>query len=246
MRKACLFLLVFYFTLQKSVAGTVDIRLLSDLKSTSVIVSITSGKYLFKGDGKIIPDTLSAAIFEFNLKGDSIRAKTLEKPLGTFKNISLTGLTAANTFKLKSISPVLGTRSYDDELYLTTLNQQLMLINHVDIEKYVAGVVEAESGTIAGDEFYKVQAILCRTYVLANIAKHSTEGFNLCDQVHCQAFKGKTKDEHIFQASKATKDLVVVDNDLRLIPVTFCSNCGGQTANPEDVWGKPVPCLRSI
>jgi stage II sporulation protein D len=236
-----------FFLLAGTVRSTtIDVHLLSDIKPLSVIVSVSSGSYIAWGDGKRISDTLSSFILEFNLSGDSIITKTLEKKLGTFKHISLNAQVPASSFKLKSISPAVGLRIYDNDLLVSADRDQLILLNRVDLEKYVAGVVEAESGTIAEDEFYKVQSILCRTYVLANINKHAGDGFNVCDQVHCQVFRGKTKDPRIFFATNATKDLVVVDNDLKLISTTFCSNCGGQTVNSEDVWGKSTMCLKSV
>jgi stage II sporulation protein D len=229
-------------------ASTVDIRLLTNLPSTAIVVSVVSGKYVLTGDQKTISDTLHSAILEFLIKGDSIIAKTPEHSLGTFKTISIIALQPSCSFKLKSIVPMLGARSYDDNLRISKEKDkgQFLLINHVDLEKYVAGVVEAESGSLAADEFYKVQSILCRTYALSAIAKHASEGFNLCDQVHCQAFKGRAKDHRIALSSLSTKDLVAVDNEMKLISTTFCSNCGGQTVNSEDIWGKASPCLKSV
>jgi stage II sporulation protein D len=209
---------------------------------------VNSGKYIVIGDRKVVSDTLSAGILEFRIFGDSIIVKTMERILGLYKNISITSLHSSSSFKLKSIVPVLGMRTYDDNLLLSKEKDknQFLIINRVDLEKYVAGVVEAESGTIAADEFYKVQSILCRTYALYNITKHGAEGYNLCDQVHCQAFKGRTRNPRVAQSSYSTKNLVVVDSDLRLISTTFCSNCGGQTVNCEDIWGRPSSCLKSV
>jgi stage II sporulation protein D len=95
-------------------------------------------------------------------------------------------------------------------------------------------------------EFYKVQAILARTFALTHINKHVAEGFSLCDQVHCQAYYGKPKDLTIFKAIEETKGKVVVDENLNLIVAAFHSNSGGQTANSEDVWGSKTTYLRSV
>jgi stage II sporulation protein D len=40
-----------------------------------------------------------------------------------------------------------------------------------------------------------------------------------------------------------TRDVVIVDSDIRLITAAFHSNCGGHTVNAEDVWSKPVSYL---
>jgi stage II sporulation protein D len=120
------------------------------------------------------------------------------------------------------------------------------VINEAKLDNYIAGVTDAEAGTRCKLEFYKVQAILARTFALAHINKHVTEGYSLCDLVHCQAYHGKPRDLNVVKAVTATQGLVVVDQNLDLIVAAFHSNSGGQTANSEDVWGAYTPYLRSI
>ncbi|HRD38480.1 MAG TPA: SpoIID/LytB domain-containing protein, partial [Bacteroidia bacterium] len=74
---------------------------------------------------------------------------------------------------------------------------------------------------------YKVQAILARTFALEHLSKHVTEGFSLCDQVHCQAYYGKPRFADIFNSVNDTKGKVVVDENLNLIVAAFHSNSGG-------------------
>ena len=94
-------------------------------------------------------------------------------------------------------------------------------------------------------EYYKLQAILCRTYALSHLRRHEDEGFQLCDQVHCQAYKNKATFAQIINLVDETKGLVVVDSDLNLITAAFHSNCGGQTINSEDVWSMRTSYLKS-
>jgi stage II sporulation protein D len=121
-----------------------------------------------------------------------------------------------------------------------------LIINTVDIEKYIAGVVESESGTGSASEYYKLQSILCRTYLLAHLNRHVLEGFEVCDDVHCQAYLNEARSEAIKNAIFATRGLVVVDNDLNLITAAFHSNCGGQTVASQDVWAISTSYLKSI
>jgi stage II sporulation protein D len=151
-------------------------------------------------------------------------------------------------FKIKAVIPESKLRAYDDDLEVTLSadKKQFVLINKVDLEEYIAGVVESESGTKTSLEYYKLQSILCRTYLLANLNRHILDGYQVCDDVHCQAYLSKTKETEIAQAVMATKGLVVVDNDLNLITAAFHSNCGGQTVNSQDVWSIPTSYLKSI
>jgi len=81
---------------------------------------------------------------------------------------------------------------------------------------------------------------------LSNARRHANEGFELCDGVHCQYYKGKTNDAQIIAAGYATRGQVVVDNNLNLITAAFHSNCGGQTVNSEDVWALPMNYLKAV
>jgi stage II sporulation protein D len=138
-------------------------------------------------------------------------------------------------------------REYDNDLYISIRNDSFFLINDVNFEKYIAGVVEAEGGSKAHIEYYKAQAILCRTYAAKHYTKHLEEGFNLCDGQHCQAYKGRCKyNLSILDAALQTSGLVVVDSSRNLISATFYANSGGQTANSEDVWITALPYLRAV
>jgi len=231
-----------------SKSSTLSVRILSDLKVTSVIISPLFGEYNIYADGKIIArDTNSTNVFSLTILGnDSIKLKSFEKTIGTFLNVKFVGKQYPNSFKIKSVVPNGKMRSYDDHVEISVQNQTLKIINNVDIEHYVAGVVECESGSKTTSEYYKLQSILCRTYALSHVRRHETEGFELCDQVHCQAYYNKTNDAEIINAVADTKGLVITDSDLNLITAAFHSNCGGETVNSEDVWALPTTYLKSV
>ncbi|MEN9347777.1 MAG: hypothetical protein RLZZ77_1288, partial [Bacteroidota bacterium] len=111
----------------------------------------------------------------------------------------------------------------------------------IDVENYVPGVIEAEGGGDHEIEYYKVQAIISRTYALNNLRRHEAEGFSVCDGTHCQVYHGRPRHEPLArQATEATEDIVIVDDNIDLITAAFHSNCGGHTVNAEDVWSKPL------
>ena len=62
------------------------------------------------------------------------------------------------------------------------------------------------------------------------------DGYNLCDNTHCQAFNGISSDTLIDRAAVETKGLVVLDSDSILIISAFHSNCGGETSTSDFVW----------
>jgi stage II sporulation protein D len=138
-------------------------------------------------------------------------------------------------------------KNYGGQLSFTNNNGFLFITNTIDLEDYLPGVLEAEVGLNRPPEYYKVQAIICRTYTLSHLRRHEMEDFNLCDKEHCQVYKGISKKSiELNKAVQKTVGIVMVDNDFMLITAAFHANCGGQTVNSEDVWNKKLDYLRSI
>ena len=78
--------------------------------------------------------------------------------------------------------------------------------------------------------------MISRTYALANKRRHETEGYHLCDKVHCQVYHHKTENPDIIESAYLTSGYVITDADIQLVTAAFHSNCGGYTQNSEDVW----------
>jgi len=229
-------------------AVEVSVRILSTKVITSFIFSPIEGNYTVYGDGVIISDSDVTGIFQMNIDGDSIQLKTFERTIGKYGSVKMIAKQNDCAFKIKSVQPESKVRSYEDNLMVTIApdRKQFFLVNKVDVEKYIGGVVESESGKRSNLEYYKLQSILCRTYLLGNINRHLYEGFQVCDDVHCQAYLNRTLNKDVKKAVYETKGLVVVDNDLNLITAAFFSNCGGETCNSQDVWAVSTSYLKSV
>ncbi|TND08069.1 MAG: stage II sporulation protein D [Bacteroidetes bacterium] len=228
-----------------SAGADVTVRLLSDMKVSAALISVVSGKYELFADGKILPKPDSVGIFQLQLVNDSIEVRMPDDTLGRFKTFHLIPKSHDAAFKLKPVTPLSGTRMYFGELKVSSASQVFVFVHESDLEQYVAGVVESESGGYKVKEFYKVQAILCRTYALNHLGRHSQEGFELCDGVHCQVYRSRTISAVVQEAVLETHGLVLVDASLNLITAAFHSNCGGQTVSSEDLWTVALPYLRS-
>lgn len=224
----------------------VTIRIFSQIKVQSFTLSSNTGNYSVWANGNEIANTSKFPIIKLSYSNDSIEVKTFEQVLGKFKRVKFSSGDGVKSFRMKLISPDRKPRFYDDNLIIDVEGGSLRCLNEIVLDNYIAGVVQAESGRRSFDEFYKVQAILARTFALSHLEKHSPEGYNLCDHTHCQAYFGKTTELDIMKAVTETKGKVVVDENLNLIDAAFHSNSGGQTANSEDVWGSRLPYLRSV
>lgn len=229
-----------------SASEVLTVRILSQTKIKEIVFAPETGAYQVFANGRELLTLDAQNALKISIVNDSLEVKSFEKNWGKFTMVRLSSAEAERCFKLKCVNPERKPRFFDDNLNISVENGLLRLVNESVLDNYIAGVSEAESGLYSPIEYYKVQAILARTYALSHFGKHQAEGFNLCDQVHCQAFFGKSREATIVQAVNATRGKVVVDDDMNLIVAAFHSNSGGQTVNSEDVWGSSTTYLRSV
>jgi len=218
-------------------AQQLRIGLFNELNTKSVVFSVVNCSYLMVCDNRAIQTFRQGQNLFITKEGDSLRCIGLNIDFGLFLKIKLNAMADSAVFSLRPVDPKANIRYYDDNLELVINLGKMQTINIVDIDKYLAGVVESEGGLKAFPEYYKTQTILCRTYTLNHLDKHIEEDFNLCDGTHCQAYNGHNSgNTDILKAAFETRGLVITDDDTTLITAAFHSNCGGETENASKVW----------
>ena len=248
------FFFPFLFVLfsMKGFSVNMNVSIFSDLKVSSFSVKIKAGKYTLidKGNSEKNIHLQKNDSVNFTISNKHIFVSVRSEKKVQYDSLEMKGAGINAFFSIYLLKPSLKeVRSYEDNLDLYVANENFLIVNTIELEKYISGVVECEGGNLnAGEEFLKVQAIICRSYAVKNMKKHIKEGYQLCDQVHCQVYRGKCKDKssNIRIATYKTSGDVIVNDDNEIISATFHSNSGGQTVNSEDIWNKPLPYLRSV
>ncbi len=241
-------LLFFLLSVNSTFGSTfIDIKIFTGYQISSFNFTPVSGKYtVFDADKKLV-EILRDEVISFKIKNDTILVQKGTKVLGRSTSLNISGSGLLNNFRIKPANQEVKERNYDDNLQVTVLDGYFLIINQVEIENYVAGVVQSEgAGSVKDNDFYLVQAITCRTYALNNIKKHAKEGFNLCDSVHCQQYLGRCKNNEILASTFKTAGDVIVDKNNKMISAAFHANSGGQTINSEDIWKIPTSYLKSV
>lgn len=117
----------------------------------------------------------------------------------------------------------------------------LRIIVEADRESAVASVVAAEMKS-REREALKAMAVMARTYMLSQAARHRDEGFDFCDTTHCQLYRGETdlanetNRREVMNAVVATEGERLIFNN-SVVEVYFTAVCGGLTVTPALVWG---------
>ena len=133
-------------------------------------------------------------------------------------------------------------RSYRGDFLLTRSG----LLNVLDLEDYLRGVLPAEVGAKWPMEALRAQAIISRTYILRQSLNRSSRGYDVTDSVSDQVYRGAgVETARTNQAVQSTRgEVLIYGKDLAFTP--FHSDSGGHTANNADVWGRVLPYLGGV
>lgn len=101
-------------------------------------------------------------------------------------------------------------RSYAGRLALVPSGTGWMVINHLDLEDYLASVVGAEMPSSWSFEALKAQAVAARSYALAHLARPASQHWNLGNTTRWQAYGGLgTSSERSQRATRETAGLIL-------------------------------------
>ncbi|MBI2933270.1 MAG: SpoIID/LytB domain-containing protein [Planctomycetes bacterium] len=141
-----------------------------------------------------------------------------------------------------------GDRVYEGALHLIASRAGgLHVVNEVDLERYVAGVVGPEIGPGAPAEALKTQAVCARTYAYATWREtaHSAmrQIFDVYDDVRDQVYRGMPEPgSNVETAVRATAGCILTYEG-KPFKAFFSSTCGGSTENGADAFGVDLPPL---
>lgn len=119
--------------------------------------------------------------------------------------------------------------------------KSLLVLNVVNLEDYLKGVVPVEIGKLNQIEMeaLKAQAIASRTYALFQASQNVEREYDLEATVLDQTYSGAAVEDPLTnRAIQLTRGKVLTYNG-KLICSYYSTNCGGKTEYIEKVWDKP-------
>ncbi len=127
-------------------------------------------------------------------------------------------------------------------------DNKLTLINVVDLETYIAGVIPYEISVSWPVESQKAFAIVARTFAIDQVSKHwKAYGFNICATSNCQVYKGAAylDNAKVKEAISSTKGKITICNG-KLASMYYSSSTGNCTADVSKVWGSKIAWLSGV
>jgi stage II sporulation protein D len=140
-----------------------------------------------------------------------------------------------------------GSKPYRGSLEVKWRALGLLVINTLDLEAYLYGVVPKEAPTQWEMAALRAQAIVARTYALYKRTRQANRDYDVAaEYIRDQLYDGYgVEHARTTQAVNETQGLVLTCHG-ELIPAYYHAEAAGYTENIEQLWSSPHPCLRAV
>lgn len=125
-------------------------------------------------------------------------------------------------------------------------NGKLMLVNHIDIDEYLYGVLYHEVSHRWPMDALKAQAIAARTFALYQARQNRMQPYDLRSDIYSQVYGGSTSERwSTTMAVNATKGKVLVYNG-DILPAYYHATCAGYTEDASNMWKIDMAPLKGV
>lgn len=220
----------------ENIPSLVSVRVFAKYKLSAIKCSTVANKFTVNGEA--VDGPLAIKIKEGKLE---MRAH------GRLSRADSFSITPEEERFVVGLPPRAIKRTFGGELIVEKKRGELIVVNKVPLEAYVAGVTAAECPDMRQAEALAAQTIVVRSYALAERGQHKRDGYDFCDLTHCQVYKGLGKlPAHIAPIAESTKGSILTYED-KVILSYYHSCCGGRTQRSQDLWGNnPIPYIVEV
>lgn len=233
--------------------------ILPEDKYTSIEIEIPKdNRYQLEFSGKTFSSTAGEIIsFKLTEEGISFRSSNSESFVSFIINIDPVKDTQTATPQSGiKIKKVISGRDFHWKKYIdVTLpgrvilkphENNLLVINELPIEQYLACVATSEMGAACPPALIEAQTIAARSWMLANVEqKHAHLGIDVCNDDCCQRYQGTTfLTDQSLQGALNTYGKVLIYNDT-ICDARYSKSCGGVMESFDTIWGgQPLDYLK--
>ena len=139
-------------------------------------------------------------------------------------------------------------KRYRGELSISRADSGLLVVNRVDVEAYLRGVVPRELGIRGPAEraALEAQAVAARSYAVIRL-HNASRPYDLVATTADQVYGGVDAENALADAAVVTTEALVLMFDGRIVSAPYSSTCGGSTAEPSEIWrSRGEPFLQRV
>ncbi len=129
---------------------------------------------------------------------------------------------------------------------IRTQDMKLLLVNHIDIEKYLYGVLYHETPHYWPIETLKAQAVAARTFALYRKEIMKDKDYDVTSDIYSQVYGGKKSERRrTIKAVDSTRGQALIYNG-NILPAYYHSICAGHTESAKIVFGVDAAPLKGV
>ena len=190
---------------------------------------------------------IDATVFSGSNRSVSVLRANTEQVLFLFDCGSTYALTLSPVSAEKAITQCGDYAYYGDFQFARLTGEDLTVVNYIELEDYTKGVLPNEMASDWPLEALKAQAVVARTYALANLNKFRSYGFDLSNDTSSQVYRGLRSATEKTDRAVAETEGEFVRYEGQLCTVYYFAADGGATEDSENVWTESaVPYLRGV
>ena len=219
-------------------AGEIDfsrIRVRISLHETSIPIKL-NGDYFLQQNHNLVLKEGSYTLSVVDKDHVRIRGGEIDEKFKT--TLTIVPMGEDHTVRLKGDEH--GTRNYLGQMEFRAVSEKLRAINHIDLERYLYGVVPYEMHNSWPVDALKAQAVTARGYAAIRISQrqnNTSTYYDVVDTVAHQVYRGfDPQFSRAIQAVDETKGEVLTYNG-RMIDTYYAASNGGFTELIGNTWG---------
>lgn len=135
-------------------------------------------------------------------------------------------------------------RRYRGAIRLVAAGDRVRVVNVVDLEAYLRGVVPAEMMPNWPAEALRAQAVAARTYTLVHLDPNAA--YDVCATDECQVYRGRDVEHPNTDAAVASTAGLVLTYAGTFANTYYHADSGGVIASSAEVWGRDLPYLQAF
>ena len=157
------------------------------------------------------------------------------------------GLTAVQIGDVLSYLVTPAGNFYEGVFEFKRSGEGVSLINVLDIDDYVTGVLPSEIGVSWPLEVQKAFAVTVRTYTASMMGRHANSGFDMCNDTHCQMYTGVKRATDLTRQAVKDSANMILTYEGKPAHTYYSAVAGGVTASGYEVWGgSDFPYLKAV
>ena len=204
-------------------------------------LSASDGWQLRDRDGRVVASGDATARLRLSISAGRIRVERVSgAPLQ---------LDGPLVFSARGRGPAsLDQRRYRGDLVIAVADSMLRVVNRVDLESYLRGVVPRELGVRGPNEraALEAQSVAARSYAVTRL-ENATRDYDMVATTGDQVYGGMDAENALADAAIAATEGLVLMYGGRVVSAPYYSTCGGSSAAPDEVWrSRNEPFLQAV